>query len=1397
MVLVESFVLGVAGGFLVDAVEHLLTRTRTRLNDQFVQDLGEAIRRQGIGIDEEECSRLAEWIRTTGIVEQCRSLLVGDPDTALADQIADSIAYEVLLTHDYKQCPDDMTLTVWADCSHKRAARISGILWDALLVALPPDERLSVLGLIAASATISEQGETARLAAEVERLAERLDSGLPFERWRQKPAKGMSAADLLTGDHRLVPYVDREGLLDQLVAWCEDGRAGAVAARILYGAGGSGKTRLAVELCQRMQLRGWRAGLYSHPATGQVGQLESLARASEPRLIAVDYADTKTGEIEELLSVIQSQHQRKANPIRLLLIIRRSHTDDDPRRFLVASKLASELVHRSDSVVRLSKERAAEGVAFGAEERSALYRSASQAFAHRLTPQPEAADPPRDLDKPTWALPLAVTMRALLDLDPGEADPAAHTATDQVIEQVLRREERLWGNADCPIKDSELRRQAVGLATLFAPPSPDDARHILALVFDDNLDEIGLWLSRLHHGPHWCSPLAPDLLGEHLINETISSAWIELALEADRTAADPYALETLVRVTAAHNRTRRLIAAPFFSSLERLMGRLARTLTPEAMRAGTAAARLLQLLEPAFDQLPASPPQDYGPALDLLLMEMEGSRVQAIRLRQGGGADDHHADLGAALSVWSHLLLRVGRFPEALEAAQEAVDVFRRLAAEEPATFQADLVQGLNNLCNARFQSDDSEGGLQAIDEAVAIIRSRTSRSEEGKPEDLAAALSNRAGLLASIGRTSESIESSTEAVSLYRVLAAEDPATYEPLLSAALTNHAGQLHRMNRFADGVQYATEAVTIRRRLASTNPAGFQEPLAVSLQALSRLLRDTGYLTEGIAAIEEVVATRRTVAARGDAVADAALADSLTAMASLLTRKGSLEASSRALQEAISVRRRLAEAQPATYEGTLAAALTQYSDVLRGQGEVKRALVAIQEAIGIRRALAVQQPRGLSPGLANALTASGEILRRTGPLEEARDALEEAVEIYRQLAAYEAQVYEPGYASSLVGYSNLLSSLHRPHESLAQIERALEIYDRLADQDPGSFEAELAGSLDNWARVLVAVGRPRDGIGAALSAVDIYRKLSDANSGAYKTDLVMALEHASQLLAGIGALAEATDAIVEAVETCREILIEDMAHKDDFLGRLLTQQAHLWNKVGQSDDARSSAEQAIALYRRQEERGDVYDSRWRGQALGTYAQILSESQRSDDAFTAIHEAVSLTRQLEREGLEVRVELAKHLSNMSTILLETGSLAESAAASTECLQIYGELVEEGESEASKNLAIVLAARSKILRQQGNLVGAASAIREAADRMRVLADQDFVSHGPMLARMLEEAAEASFDTGHSVQGLECQQEAIEVYGRLAKLNPEGFSEHHSAAIAELRHRATSDNDQ
>ena len=133
--------------------------------------------------------------------------------------------------------------------------------------------------------------------------------------WTFRKTRRPDPADLLLAGFGVVPYLFRDADIAEAIAWCES--AEPLAVNVVPGRGGAGKTRFAVELCQRMEHpdHGWVAGMWDDARVTAA----DLAALALPRLIVVDY--TESEDLPALRSLLDRLRRQATDiaPARVLL----------------------------------------------------------------------------------------------------------------------------------------------------------------------------------------------------------------------------------------------------------------------------------------------------------------------------------------------------------------------------------------------------------------------------------------------------------------------------------------------------------------------------------------------------------------------------------------------------------------------------------------------------------------------------------------------------------------------------------------------------------------------------------------------------------------------------------------------------------------------------------------------------------------------------------------------------------------------------------------------------------------------------------------------------------------------------------------------------------------------
>jgi Tetratricopeptide repeat len=884
------------------------------------------------------------------------------------------------------------------------------------------------------------------------------------------PADARSPALLMRARSGVVPFTARQGLRTTLLEWLD--ADAPFAGAVIGGAGGAGKTRLAVEICDRAEGAGWLSGFLAH--IDDFGSLEALAEAPMPRLVAVDYAESRAAQLKVLLPLLASRATSEA-PVRVLLLVRAG-----PKR---TTDWAESLRNQSDlldSLLDRCETHALEELPSEANEREELFEAAASAFAERNgTPVPTA--PAALQDSSAFVSPLLIVLAAYLTVHGDEAPPRTR---EELLRAVLRHEERYWRSSSGDLfNDEDQPRKVIALTTLVSADSEGEAVDRLRLLPDfvdapaERLGLVARWAARQYPGTGWWNPLEPDLVGEQLVADSLSDQPRvlagALAPNGPRQLLRP--LELFGRASANHPR---LAAA-----LQPILG-----------------AELRRLCALAVAQSRDEMDRDLIHANVVTLAAVLEKAIGAVEIAPG--------DLSAAVNLMpdrSNLVLN----PLALALDVKLVAHLRRLAAADPANHEPSLAMSLNNLSVRLGYAGRRPEGLAAIEECVETYRRLAAGDPAGHEHDLAMALNNLSVDLMIDGQGMRGLAASEECVAAYRRLAGGDPATYEPGLAIALNTLSNTLAAAGHRREGLAASEECVETYRRLAADDATAYEPDLAMALNTLSIRLGELGSRADGLAAVEECVELRRRLAAENPAAHQADLARALNNFSIDLAAAGRKAEALAAIEECAETYRRLAADNPAAYEPDLARALNTLSIRLGEEGRAEEGIAAVEECVEIRRRLAAENPAAYEPDLAGSLNNLSIDLGRADRGTEGLAISEECIEIYRRYAADNPAAFEPELARGLNTLSIRLSEADRHPEAIAATEEGVEIRRRLAAENPAAHEADLAGALNNLSIDLGRAGRDAEGLAASEECVEIYRRYAAEDPAAYKAELATAL------------------------------------------------------------------------------------------------------------------------------------------------------------------------------------------------------------------------------------------------------------------------------------------------
>jgi tetratricopeptide (TPR) repeat protein len=119
---------------------------------------------------------------------------------------------------------------------------------------------------------------------------------------------------------------------------------------------------------------------------------------------------------------------------------------------------------------------------------------------------------------------------------------------------------------------------------------------------------------------------------------------------------------------------------------------------------------------------------------------------------------------------------------------------------------------------------------LASAEEAVQLYRALAAARPDAFTPDLAMSLNNLAKILSDLGQREKALAAAEEAVRLYRVLAAARPDAFTPGLAMSLSVLGDTLEALGRISEALPNDGEAVCLLLPYLLLHPAAFAGPIA---------------------------------------------------------------------------------------------------------------------------------------------------------------------------------------------------------------------------------------------------------------------------------------------------------------------------------------------------------------------------------------------------------------------------------------------------------------------------------------------------------------------------------------------------------------------------------------
>jgi tetratricopeptide (TPR) repeat protein len=358
------------------------------------------------------------------------------------------------------------------------------------------------------------------------------------------------------------------------------------------------------------------------------------------------------------------------------------------------------------------------------------------------------------------------------------------------------------------------------------------------------------------------------------------------------------------------------------------------------------------------------------PQPDAMVLDEAARRLVALQTRCGGNPEmlrrwvriaDRLANLDPerfreafanAVQVLGDHLTEHGPRRRAAGPLTDALELYRDLAATDPARFSAGLLASLEKLAAYHQAMDQRADAVPLLEEAVVLRQGTLLPIDEAA---LAATLDRLASCLPPTGQV-QRLTVCAAIVAIRRRLAARQPDAFLPLLARSLATLASCYQEACRPESALEVCQEQMLILRGLAQSDPA-HRPALANALSDLAVLLDAQDQLDGAVAALLEAVAIdRQRPRSTPLEILDPQL-ERLQAASQLLARAGR-RAQALAIAEELVAEMRRGESYEVEW-AILAARIADLSDRYAEMGMPIQALAAMHEASRIGALLAAER------------------------------------------------------------------------------------------------------------------------------------------------------------------------------------------------------------------------------------------------------------------------------------------------------------------------------------------------------------------------------------------------------------------------------------------------------
>ena len=343
------------------------------------------------------------------------------------------------------------------------------------------------------------------------------------------------------------------------------------------------------------------------------------------------------------------------------------------------------------------------------------------------------------------------------------------------------------------------------------------------------------------------------------------------------------------------------------------------------------------------------------------------------------------------------------QFDKAIDYCLQAIEIFEKLALEDPLTYNIYIADTQNNL---------------------ALLYDKTNRLHEAEELFLQASV-------------------------IYSKLVEENNEKYLPKFVMLQLNLGTLLYSLNRMKEAENLFDSALELLNRYSEEDREIHLEHIAIAKNNLANLYDDTNRTEDAERVYKEALDVYESIAARNPEKVLPLITLTQNNLAGVCYKLDKIEEAIDLWECCLDKFDQLAEKNPEAHLPNVATVLYNLASIYNDIEYYKGAEEYFLKTLSIRTELAVQHPEAYLPEVANVQHNLATLYSMTNREQEAEELYYKALETRRKLAVQLPEVYRSEVALTLYNLAILYKDTHRIDEALTAIDESLMLYTTLKE------------------------------------------------------------------------------------------------------------------------------------------------------------------------------------------------------------------------------------------------------------------------------------------------------------------------------------------------------------